>query len=55
MDAGLAATRSEARRSVDQKGVRLDGTILEDAQVPFLVGRPAGWQAAVCEDRLRGI
>ena len=35
MDAGLAATRSEARRLVDQKGVRLDGTILEDAQVPF--------------------
>jgi tyrosyl-tRNA synthetase len=35
MDAGLAATRSEARRLVDQKGVRLDGAILEDAQVPF--------------------
>jgi tyrosyl-tRNA synthetase len=35
MDAGLVATRSEARRLVEQKGVRLDGTILEDAQVPF--------------------
>jgi tyrosyl-tRNA synthetase len=35
MDAGLCATRSEARRLVDQKGVRLDGEILADAQVPF--------------------
>jgi tyrosyl-tRNA synthetase len=35
IDAGLVATRSEARRLVDQKGVRLDGTILEDAQVLF--------------------
>ncbi|MBN2256561.1 MAG: tyrosine--tRNA ligase [Anaerolineaceae bacterium] len=35
IDAGLCATRSEARRLVEQKGVRLDGNILADAQVPF--------------------
>jgi tyrosyl-tRNA synthetase len=35
MDAGLCATRSEARRLVDQKGVRLDSEILADAQAPF--------------------
>ncbi len=35
MDAKLVATRSEARRLVDQKGVRLDGEVLADAQAPF--------------------
>ncbi len=33
--AGLAASKSEARRLVQQKGVRLDGAILEDPLAPF--------------------
>jgi len=33
--AGLAASKGEARRLVQQKGVRLDGTVLEDALAPF--------------------
>lgn len=35
LDSGLAASNSEARRLVEQKGVRLDGAILEDARQPF--------------------
>jgi len=33
--AKLAASRSEARRLLDQKGVRLDGEVLERGDVPF--------------------
>ena len=33
--AGLAASKSEARRLVQQKGVRLDGAVLEDPLAPF--------------------
>lgn len=32
---GLASTRSEARRLIDQKGVRLDGEALERGDAPF--------------------
>ncbi len=32
---GLAASRSEGRRLVDQKGVRLDGEVLSEAQAAF--------------------
>lgn len=32
---GMAASKSEARRLVDQKGVRLDGVVLNDSNQPF--------------------
>ena len=32
--AGLVASRNEGRRMIDQKGVRLDGEILEKADAP---------------------
>ena len=32
---GMAASKSEARRLLDQKGVRLDGETLERGDVPF--------------------
>ena len=32
---GLARTKNEARRLIDQKGVRLDGEIMVDAQAVF--------------------
>ncbi len=31
----MASSRSEARRLIDQKGVRLDGEALERGDVPF--------------------
>jgi tyrosyl-tRNA synthetase len=33
--AGLASTKSEGRRLIDQKGVRLDGQVLEDGNIKF--------------------
>jgi tyrosyl-tRNA synthetase len=33
--AGLASTKSEGRRLIDQKGVRLDGQVLEDGSTKF--------------------
>jgi tyrosyl-tRNA synthetase len=33
--AEMASSRSEARRLIDQKGVRLDGEVLERGDVPF--------------------
>ena len=33
--AGLVASKSEARRMLDQKGVRLDGETLERGDDPF--------------------
>jgi tyrosyl-tRNA synthetase len=33
--AGMAGSRSQARRLVEQGGVRLDGVVLKDAQAPF--------------------
>ncbi len=35
LDAGLASSKSEARRLIDQKGVRLDGEVVERGDVPF--------------------
>lgn len=35
LEARLAASKSEARRLVDQKGVRLDGEVLERGDLPF--------------------
>ncbi len=35
VDSKLASSRSEARRLVEQKGVRLDGTVLEQPQAGF--------------------
>lgn len=35
LDAKLAASKSEARRLIDQKGVRLDGEVLERGDMPF--------------------
>lgn len=35
VSAGLAASRGQARRLVEQKGVRLDGALLEDPNAPF--------------------
>ncbi|MGH2583263.1 MAG: tyrosine--tRNA ligase [Anaerolineales bacterium] len=35
MDAGLAKSKSEARRLVEQKGVKLDGAVLEDVNAPL--------------------
>jgi tyrosyl-tRNA synthetase len=35
MGADLVSSRSEARRLIDQKGVRLDGQPLERADAPF--------------------
>jgi len=33
--AGLVASRSEGRRLIDQRGVRLDGQVLERADLPI--------------------
>lgn len=35
LDAGLASSNGEARRLVEQNGVRLDGAVLSDARQPF--------------------
>jgi tyrosyl-tRNA synthetase len=35
VDSGLVASKSEGRRMIDQKGVRLDGEVLTDAMVEF--------------------
>jgi tyrosyl-tRNA synthetase len=35
VDSGLVASKSEGRRMVDQKGVRLDGEVLTDAMIAF--------------------
>ncbi len=35
LETGLAASKSEARRLIDQKGVRLDGEALERGDIPF--------------------
>ena len=35
MAAGLTSSKSEARRLIDQKGVRLDGEVLERSDLPF--------------------
>jgi len=35
MGAGLTSTKSEARRLIDQNGVRLDGDVLERGDLPF--------------------
>jgi tyrosyl-tRNA synthetase len=35
MDAGLAKSKSEARRLIEQSGVKLDGTVLSDPAQPF--------------------
>jgi tyrosyl-tRNA synthetase len=35
MEAGLVSSKSEARRLIDQKGIRLDGEALERADLPF--------------------
>ena len=35
VQAGLASSKSEARRLIDQKGVRLDGQVLEHADAPL--------------------
>jgi tyrosyl-tRNA synthetase len=35
IESGMSHTRSEARRLVGQKGVKLDGVVLEDALEPF--------------------
>jgi len=35
MGAGLTSSKSEARRMIDQKGVRLDGEVLERSDLPF--------------------
>ncbi len=35
VDAGLVSSKSEGRRLIEQKGVRLDGATLEDAGQPF--------------------
>ena len=41
VDSGAAASRSEARRLVDQKGVRLDDTVLDDPNLVLQVAAPA--------------
>ena len=33
--AGLVSSKSEAKRLIDQKGIRLDGDALERGDVPF--------------------
>jgi tyrosyl-tRNA synthetase len=35
LEAKLAASKSEARRLFDQKGVRLDGETIERSDIPF--------------------
>ncbi|MGB8253433.1 MAG: tyrosine--tRNA ligase, partial [Anaerolineaceae bacterium] len=35
IESGMSHTRSEARRLVDQKGVKLDGEVLSDSNAPF--------------------
>ena len=35
VESGLVASKSEGRRMVDQKAVRLDGNTLEKADAPF--------------------
>jgi tyrosyl-tRNA synthetase len=41
VDSGAAGSRSEARRLVDQKGVRLDDTVLDDPNLVLQVAAPA--------------
>ena len=38
VNSGLVSSRSEARRLIDQKGVRLDGKVIEDVNSPFQPG-----------------
>jgi tyrosyl-tRNA synthetase len=35
IDSGLVTSRAEGRRMVDQKGVRLDGAVIDDGQKAF--------------------
>jgi len=35
LQTGLAGSRSEAKRLIDQKGIRLDGEALERGDTPF--------------------
>jgi tyrosyl-tRNA synthetase len=35
LETGLAGSKSEARRLIDQKGVRLDGEVLERGDMPI--------------------
>jgi tyrosyl-tRNA synthetase len=35
LDSGLVNSRSDARRLVDQKGVKLDGEVITSASEPF--------------------
>ena len=35
LDASMASSKSEGRRLIDQKGVRLDGEVIERADLPF--------------------
>jgi tyrosyl-tRNA synthetase len=35
METGLASSKSEAKRLIDQKGVRLDGDLLERGDASF--------------------
>jgi tyrosyl-tRNA synthetase len=41
VEAGTASTRSEARRLIDQRAVRLDDQVLEDATAPLEVLQPS--------------
>jgi tyrosyl-tRNA synthetase len=41
VEAGAASTRSEARRLIDQRAVRLDDQVLEDATAPLEVLQPS--------------
>jgi tyrosyl-tRNA synthetase len=41
VDAGLASSRSEGRRLIEQRGVRLDDAVLEDPNEILVLGEPA--------------
>jgi len=41
VEAGTASTRSEARRLIDQRAVRLEDQLLEDAAAPVAVSQPS--------------
>jgi len=41
MESGVASTRSEARRLIDQRGVRLDDRLLEDSAAAVEIAQPA--------------
>ncbi|MCJ7512720.1 MAG: tyrosine--tRNA ligase [Anaerolineales bacterium] len=41
VEAGVASTRSDARRLIEQRGVRLDDQLLEDSKAVLEVPRPA--------------